>query len=387
MLKKSSVRGILQGGGSNAESIDEKAVEFNQTHSEVNQKAVTNEINAFAYSSLDKLENDVNDYALELLDSMLNEKTDEDARQKDFTFLPKYNREIHSEPAVKRRRSREPERNFYGNWDVSPLCNSRSRTNNQVKKLKVNWNPLKMTLANLKNAQSKLRNDDLFPARDLLPKKPSHYSPICYDVSSDSDSDSDSDFEVVYVKLGNKPSLPDEMKSLGNLELSDKNSTVNDLALLIAKVSHYVDPNLMHYNTSGIQIDSHVQSESKEHQQIRQMEQCAKQSLSYETHCFVITNMFDVDAQKLPFWDLQIKSDVVSKCKAVNGEPMSIFIEDNTGNVFVECSSSEAASRSIKYLRGRRYNNRKIGVNYVFPEIFHERSLQAAMSTMQSYVY
>ncbi|TMW69827.1 hypothetical protein Poli38472_001983 [Pythium oligandrum] len=91
-----------------------------------------------------------------------------------------------------------------------------------------------------------------------------------------------------------------------------------------------------------------------------------------ESFCFVIKNMFDVQAEKRsgnPDWQLEIKQDVEEECENY-GPVLHSYVEGEKagGLVYVLFDRIESATTAAKRLHGRWFSQRQISVRYLSPQ-------------------
>lgn len=84
------------------------------------------------------------------------------------------------------------------------------------------------------------------------------------------------------------------------------------------------------------------------------------------TQCFMLSNMFDLSAEKHGNWDQEIRDDVIEECNK-HGGVLHIYVDKSSpqGNVYVKCPTISAAVASVNSLHGRYFGGRVITAAYV----------------------
>jgi len=154
-----------------------------------------------------------------------------------------------------------------------------------------------------------------------------------------------------------------------------KNSIVDDITLESqmnkeGSSMESVESSHMHEELSTIQVDVEEQCIEQEVLPIEQSISQITEIPSYITQCFVLTNMFDSESQKVANWDIRIRSDVMNQCKALIEEDVTVLIDEETCGILIKCSSAISSYKLVKHLDDNFYGVRKIGVYYCPPERF-----------------
>jgi len=96
------------------------------------------------------------------------------------------------------------------------------------------------------------------------------------------------------------------------------------------------------------------------------------------THCFLLTNMFDLEEERTkPNWVEDIRDDVIEECTKYGGI-VHIHIDQASphGNIYIKCPSISIAMAAMASLNGRYFAGKLIqasflsisSYNYQFPE-------------------
>ncbi|XP_055858248.1 RNA-binding protein 39 [Episyrphus balteatus] len=90
------------------------------------------------------------------------------------------------------------------------------------------------------------------------------------------------------------------------------------------------------------------------------------QSPTIATQCFMLSNMFDPKKETNPYWEMEIRDDVLDECNK-HGGTLHIYVdkESPTGNVYVKCPSITTAVLAVNSLHGRWFAGRVITAAYV----------------------
>lgn len=84
------------------------------------------------------------------------------------------------------------------------------------------------------------------------------------------------------------------------------------------------------------------------------------------TQCFMLSNMFDPNAESRSSWDQEIRDDVIEECNK-HGGVLHLYVDKASpqGNVYVKCPTISAAVASVRALHGRYFGGKMITAAYV----------------------
>ncbi|XP_065221824.1 RNA-binding protein 39-like isoform X4 [Planococcus citri] len=84
------------------------------------------------------------------------------------------------------------------------------------------------------------------------------------------------------------------------------------------------------------------------------------------TQCFLLTNMYDPNAESAENWDMEIRDDVIEECNR-HGGCVHVFVDKASpqGNVYVKCPTITTAVAAVNSLHGRWFGGRVITAAYV----------------------
>ena len=82
--------------------------------------------------------------------------------------------------------------------------------------------------------------------------------------------------------------------------------------------------------------------------------QLAGTTPSIATQSFLLSNMFDPATETMPDWEFEIRDDVIDECNKQGGI-LHIYVDKTSaqGNVYVKCTSVNAAVAAVNSLHGR----------------------------------
>ncbi|XP_059481193.1 RNA-binding protein 39 [Neocloeon triangulifer] len=84
------------------------------------------------------------------------------------------------------------------------------------------------------------------------------------------------------------------------------------------------------------------------------------------TQCFMLSNMFDPAQETAPFWDTEIRDDVIEECNK-HGGVLHVYVDmvSPQGNCYVKCPTIATAVAAVNSLHGRWFAGRVITAAYV----------------------
>ncbi|XP_073324260.1 RNA-binding protein 39-like isoform X2 [Pagrus major] len=100
------------------------------------------------------------------------------------------------------------------------------------------------------------------------------------------------------------------------------------------------------------------------------------------THCFQLANMFNLNSEEAPGWEVDIQHDVIEECNK-HGGVVHIYVDKNSaeGNVYVKCPSIPAAMAAVNSLHGRYFAGKMITAAYVPLPTYHNLFPESATAT------
>lgn len=98
----------------------------------------------------------------------------------------------------------------------------------------------------------------------------------------------------------------------------------------------------------------------------QQQQQLAGTTPSIATQSFLLSNMFDPATETMPDWEYEIRDDVIDECNKQGGI-LHIYVDKTSaqGNVYVKCTSINAAVAAVNSLHGRWFAGKVITAAYV----------------------
>lgn len=101
------------------------------------------------------------------------------------------------------------------------------------------------------------------------------------------------------------------------------------------------------------------------------------------TQCFLLVNMFDPATETDPYWDQEIKDDVIEECNK-HGGVLHVFVDTSSpeGKVYVKCPSKATAVLAVNALHGRWFAGRVITAAYVPLSTYHLHFPESAQSSV-----
>jgi len=208
-------------------------------------------------------------------------------------------------------------------------------------------------------------------------------SPIYYDVSSDSEPEDNHEELQSVERIPEKSASNEQIESVKSHLINYPTGVNHDssgMELVESQMNketssmENVEPTHMHEELSTIQVDVEEQCIEQGVNLIEQSVSEVSQIPSYVTQCFVLTNVFDSESQKVANWELRIRSDVMNECKTLTGEDVTVFIDKKTCGILIKCSSTISAYTLVNHLDEIDYGDRTIGAFYCSLERF-DRSL------------
>jgi len=98
------------------------------------------------------------------------------------------------------------------------------------------------------------------------------------------------------------------------------------------------------------------------------------------TSCFQLSNMFDPQKESSNDWDKEIRDDVIEECQR-HGEVYHVYVDKQSqGNVYVKCSNTDGAVKSVASLHGRYFAGNMITAAYVPVVNYHSLFPDAAFA-------
>lgn len=91
----------------------------------------------------------------------------------------------------------------------------------------------------------------------------------------------------------------------------------------------------------------------------------ATNGANIETQCFMLTNMFDPNAESGPKWEDDVRDDVIDECRKSGGAFHVYVDKESQGNVYVKCPTVTAASGCVNALHGRWFSGKITAQKYV----------------------
>lgn len=100
------------------------------------------------------------------------------------------------------------------------------------------------------------------------------------------------------------------------------------------------------------------------------------------THCFQLSNMFHLNSEKTPGWEVDIQHDVIEECNK-HGGTVHVYVDKNSaeGNVYIKCPSIPAAMAAVNALHGRFFAGKMITAAYVPLPTYHNLFPESVTAT------
>nr|XP_054748624.1 RNA-binding protein 39-like [Lytechinus pictus] len=101
------------------------------------------------------------------------------------------------------------------------------------------------------------------------------------------------------------------------------------------------------------------------------------------TACFMLSNMFDPQAETMIGWETDIRDDVIEECNK-HGGVLHIHVDKASpqGNVYVKCPNAQIAMAAVSNLHNRWFAGKMITAAYMPVANYHAIFPQAASATM-----
>eukprot|EP00057_Strongylocentrotus_purpuratus_P001320 XP_001198098.2 PREDICTED: RNA-binding protein 39 [Strongylocentrotus purpuratus] len=101
------------------------------------------------------------------------------------------------------------------------------------------------------------------------------------------------------------------------------------------------------------------------------------------TACFMLSNMFDPQAETMLGWETDIRDDVIEECNK-HGGVLHIHVDKASpqGNVYVKCPTAQIAMAALNNLHNRWFAGKMITAAYMPVANYHAIFPQAASATM-----
>lgn len=89
-------------------------------------------------------------------------------------------------------------------------------------------------------------------------------------------------------------------------------------------------------------------------------------SAAIATQCFMVSNMFDINEETTPDWDLEIRDDIIDEL-ATHGGLVHIYVDklSKTGNVYLKSPSAAAAQSAVAALHGRWFAGMRLTLVFI----------------------